>query len=99
MHHHGHENEPAPFEGDGKAGSQDEQWRKRGQMCVRRGKQQSTERDPEKTAEVALEDTINKESKKELLNDGSNCDRKHNDHHSLLNRSRPAKKFDDVLLA
>src|SRR5216110_2275817 len=62
-------------------------------------KQQRAECDAQKTAEIALEYTVNKKTKKKLLNHGRDCHGKNDDHHSLLDRARFAKKLDDVLLA
>jgi hypothetical protein len=66
---------------------------------VRCGEQQSAECDTQQTAEIALEYAVNKKSEKELLNHRRDCHGKNDDHHSLLDRARSAKKLDDVLLA
>ena len=62
-------------------------------------KQQRAECDAQKTAEITLEYTVNKKSKKKLLNHRRDCYRENDDHHALLDRARSAEKFDDVLLA
>ena len=68
-------------------------------MRVRCGKQQCAECDAQKAPEITSEYAVNKKSKKELLNHGRDGHGKNDDHHSLLDRARSAKKLDDVLLA
>src|SRR5437867_11308104 len=62
-------------------------------------KQQRAECDAQKTAEIMLEYTVNKKSKKKLLNHRGDRYGENNDHHPLLERARSAEKLDDVLLA
>src|SRR6266545_5292628 len=99
MHCHRDQDRTAPFVGNRETTSQDEQGHKRGEMCVRCGKQQRAECDAQKTAEITLEYTVNKKSKKKLLNHRGDRYRENNDHHPLLDRARSAEKLDDVLLA
>ena len=66
---------------------------------MRRGEQQRAECDAQQTAEIALEYTVNKQSKKKFLDYRRDCHGEDDDHYSLLNRARFAKKLDDVLLA
>lgn len=68
-------------------------------MRVRCREQQRAECDAQKAAEIALEYTVNEKSEKKLLNDRRDGHGENDDHHSLLNRARSAKKLDDVLPA
>jgi len=49
--------------------------------------------------EIALEYTVNKNRKRNSSTTGAIATAKNDDHHSLLDRARSAKKLDDVLLA
>ena len=66
---------------------------------MRRGEQQRAECDTEQAAEIALEYTVYKKSKKKFLEYRRDCHGENDDHYSLLNRARSAEKLDDVLLA
>src|SRR2546429_7783513 len=99
MHRHGDEDRTAPFVGNGEATSQDEQRRKRREMCVRGREEQCVHRDSEKTAEIALDYPVEEKSKKKFLNHGSDRHCENDNHYSLLDRGRRTEKLDDVLLA
>src|SRR5437016_14662889 len=64
MHRHRDKNGTAPFVGNGKTTSQNEQGSERREMSVRGGKKQRVEGNSEKTAEITLEYAVEEKDRK-----------------------------------
>jgi hypothetical protein len=99
MHRHCNKNGTAPFVGNCETASEDEQWHKGREVCVRRGEQQGAEHDTNQAAKIAFDYIVEEKSKQKFLNYWSDRYCEDNDHDSLLDRARAAEKLDDILPA
>jgi hypothetical protein len=99
MHCHRDKNRTAPFVRNRETTSQNEQWDKRGKVCVRCGEQERAERDTNEAAKIAFDDVVEEKSKQKFFNYRGDCYCENDDQDSLLERARAAEKLDDVLPA
>src|SRR5437899_10425354 len=99
MHGHRHKNGAAPFVRYRKAAAENNQWHKRGKMCVRCGKQKRAKGDADQTAKIASRYAIDEKSEHELLDYRRDRYSEQYYHDSLLDSLRSTARPDKILLA